>query len=492
MAEVAGLVLGAIPLLLSALEHSGDITGPIDRLFRWKSYDQTLRILLKGVVDDEELSDMLQDPQCGSWGRPGLERDLKDKLETAYDSCMSTIWEMDSVLKEIASSIYQLGGASQIHQSGLRGVLNGNPPAQSPLGRIKQFDFATGLRYTMTNRQIKHSLEKLQNCNDRLDDFISKAGRIQDEPSVSSSRISFIAPLDDIRHNATQIYCAITRSWCAFHKTHSAAWRLESRIRRRKKIGRRLVDRAGVGEPGRCQDGTEALLRYLFCAQARASSAMEFRLDKQGSLRCHSRDDLVFPLLDERGETLEVLMPKLKFHMGAMMDFYTLIINLVTALVQLGGTPWLRKPWTKRDIMFFETRGNAAENTDVLHPYLVNQHPEDALPVNDPLQCNEIDRNNIATLGVMILELQSGRSIEEFRTPDDGPCSTGSNLLVATRVLDKLYHRGSISEGLTRAITYCLQSSIHPATSLTDEQFVDTFIEQTVGPLEKERRVLMG
>ena len=172
-----------------------------------------------------------------------------------------------------------------------------------------------------------------------------------------------------------------------------------------------------------------------------ASSAMEFRLDEQGSLRYHSRDDLVFPLLDDRGETLDVLLPKLKFHMGAMMDFYTLIINLVTTLV---------------------------------------------------LQCNEIDRNNIATLGVMILELQSGRSIEEFRTPEDGPCSTGSNLLVATRVLDKLYHRGSISEGLTRAVTYCLQSSIHPATSLTDDQFVDTFIEQTVGPLEKERRVLMG
>ncbi|KAK7968974.1 hypothetical protein PG996_002581 [Apiospora saccharicola] len=265
MAEVAGLVLGAIPPLHSALEHSGDITGPIDRLFRWKryknwqirqlnycsvSYDQALRILLKGVVDDEELSYMLQDPQCESWGRLGL--------ETAYDSCMSAIWE-------IASSIDRLGGATQIHQTGLRGVLNGSPPSQSPLGRIKHVDFAT-----------------------------------------------------------------------------------------------------------------------------------------------------------------------------------------------------------------------------------VNQHPEDAPPFDDPLQCNEIDRNNIATLGVMILELQSGRSIEEFRTPEDGPCSTCSNLLVATRVLDKLYHRGSISEGPTRAVTYCLQSSIHPATSLMDDQFVDTFIEQTVGPLEKERRVLMG
>lgn len=49
-----------------------------------------------------------------------------------------------------------------------------------------------------------------------------------------------------------------------------------------------------------------------------------------------------------------------------------------------------------------------------------------------------------------------------------------------------------MSEGLTKAITFCLQSSINPAACLIDKQFVDVVIEQTVGPLEKDMRVLIG
>ncbi|KAK8093414.1 hypothetical protein PG997_000099 [Apiospora hydei] len=520
MAEVAGLVLGAIPLLISALEHSDDITGPFRRLLHWRryrndqirqlnycsvSYDQTLRLLLKNVVDDEELSEMLEDPQCSTWGRPGLERDLRAKLGMVYESCLSTIKEMDSVMREIAGNIEKLGGSGQVQTAGLRAVLNANTSAQRISDRNECFQFATGLRYTISNRQIKKSLKKLQECNARLDNFISKAGMIQDNFNSPSFKISFVMPLDDIRCDATRIYDSITRSWCAFHNTHTAAWRLESRIRRRKKAGSgcpkqgpkvMFVESAPEELP---LEGPQALTQVTNICSAlnkNIAESIEFRLDGEGSLRYHNRDSAEqSPSISERGETLDELLSKHQFYFGTSMESYTLAINLITTLVQLGGTPWLRNPWTKKDIMFFAIQGSNLGNLDTLHPYLINQHPPDDSPRNglhpSNHSSNEVDRNNIATLGVMLLEMQSGRRIEDFRTPEDGAFSTGSNLAVATRLLQRLHDRGSMSEGLTRAITYCLQSSINPAASLTDKQFVDAFINETVSPLEKERRFLM-
>ncbi|KAK8050705.1 hypothetical protein PG994_012435 [Apiospora phragmitis] len=109
------------------------------------------------------------------------------------------------------------------------------------------------------------------------------------------------------------------------------------------------------------------------------TSAIEIQLDTDGSFGYHSRCAGESPALEKKGEALDVLLPKLKLHMGAMMEFYTLMINMITTPVQLGGTPWLRKPWNKKNIMFFEVKGNGADKIDVLHPYLVNHHPEGEL-----------------------------------------------------------------------------------------------------------------
>ncbi|KAK6863828.1 hypothetical protein PG995_000356 [Apiospora arundinis] len=556
MAEVAGLVLGAIPLLISALEHSDDIVGPLRRLLYWKryrndqihqlnycsvSYDQTLRLLLKDVVDDEELCEMLEDPKCSTWGRPGLERDLKAKLGMAYESCMSTILEMDLVMREIAGNIEKLDGSNQVKKAGLRAVLDANTPSQRTSDRIERFQFATGLRYTISHRQVKESLKKLKGCNKRLDDFISKASMIQDDFSPPSPKISFVMPLDDIRQDATRIYDTIARSWCAFHNTHTAAWRLESRIRHRRKAGKRLMKQTG-SEPGcfnvsvldssqlvwlhtsfNCQNKIEEAIRPkqgpkvvfvesvpegLSLEVSRAliqvtdicsalnrnqTSAIEFRLDAEGSLRYHSRHHSADQslLIDKRGETLDELLSKHQFYFGASMHSYTLAVSLITTLVQLGGTPWLRRPWTKKDILFFAMQGSNLGNLHTLRPYLINQHPPDDSSHDGLNHSNEVDRTNIATLGVMLLEMQSGCRIEEFRTPEDGVFSIGSNLVVATRVLHDLYHQGLMSEGFKRAITYCLQSSINPTASLTDKQFVDAFIQEAIGPLEKEVQALI-
>ncbi|KAH7141973.1 hypothetical protein EDB81DRAFT_885024 [Dactylonectria macrodidyma] len=77
-AEIAGLVLGAVPLLISELEHYEDFVEPMVAFLKWKgqlskvtrrllmghtAYDHNVRLLLKQVVSNEDLVDMMDDPQ---------------------------------------------------------------------------------------------------------------------------------------------------------------------------------------------------------------------------------------------------------------------------------------------------------------------------------------------------------------------------------------------------------------------------------------------
>ena len=49
-----------------------------------------------------------------------------------------------------------------------------------------------------------------------------------------------------------------------------------------------------------------------------------------------------------------------------------------------------------------------------------------------------------------------------------------------------------MSDGLARAIQHCLKSSFDLTANFSDQEFVKTFIDQTIGPLEKEMRCLMN
>lgn len=75
--EIAGVVLGAIPLVIAAIEHYEDVTTPMKIFLRFKgevrkvirelgnlhvSYEMSLKVLLQPIVGPQELVDMIKDP----------------------------------------------------------------------------------------------------------------------------------------------------------------------------------------------------------------------------------------------------------------------------------------------------------------------------------------------------------------------------------------------------------------------------------------------
>jgi hypothetical protein len=120
-AEVAGLVLGAIPLVISALEHYEDFAQPTKDFFhqnRYRrkllqelyiihtSYDQATRLLLKGIVETVSNREaMMDDPRNKLWREGYIADNLRDQLGLVYKPFLLTIEEVAEILAELSANL---------------------------------------------------------------------------------------------------------------------------------------------------------------------------------------------------------------------------------------------------------------------------------------------------------------------------------------------------------------------------------------------------
>ncbi len=118
--EIAGVVLGALPLLISAMEHYESSLDRVLAFFKWKDelhkamrelwiqhsyYEMTLRNLLVGMVDEAELVEMMSQPQSPLWKSPGLDEKLRQKLGAAHGIYGYTIQNMGRHMETLASHL---------------------------------------------------------------------------------------------------------------------------------------------------------------------------------------------------------------------------------------------------------------------------------------------------------------------------------------------------------------------------------------------------
>jgi hypothetical protein len=118
--EVAGVVLGAIPLIISAIEHYESNLDRARAFWKWQdelekairglwiqhsSYELTLRNLLKEVASPVEINEMMGDFRHVLWGSQLLSDALKANLQVAYEVYFHTIKEMESYMITLASHL---------------------------------------------------------------------------------------------------------------------------------------------------------------------------------------------------------------------------------------------------------------------------------------------------------------------------------------------------------------------------------------------------
>jgi hypothetical protein len=122
--EVSGLVLGAMPLLVEALQfyksrakdilrHEEVMNELIRKLHaEHVLFRSTCTRLIDGLVADDKMEDLLDSATEAAWAKAladGLEDKLKDRLSSAYHFCTSTIRNIGKNLVALEAVIGLVG-----------------------------------------------------------------------------------------------------------------------------------------------------------------------------------------------------------------------------------------------------------------------------------------------------------------------------------------------------------------------------------------------
>lgn len=118
--EVAGLVLGSIPLVVAALEHYAEGVESIKKGWRYRLELQSLandleaeygrflltcERLLRDIVSEEELELLMKDPGGPRWKDTELENKLRKRLQFSYATYLKCIDDMARTLREIQTKL---------------------------------------------------------------------------------------------------------------------------------------------------------------------------------------------------------------------------------------------------------------------------------------------------------------------------------------------------------------------------------------------------
>lgn len=284
--EVAGVVLGVLPLIISAIEHYDSGLDRMTAFVKWKGeldkamrelwiqhsyYEMTLRTLLGGVVTETELEEMITRPESELWKSRHLDRELRQKLGKAYQVYSFTITEMGGYMKTLAKHL-DLDKTEASTADDLGAILEANPPVEgSLLHGTAKFEFRRRLKLTVKRSDIRRLLKDIKHCNERLDSFIEKADKFeqsvpqqQQQQQTTDSRRSPILsiPLQQIHSHAHHVHSMLSRAWtCSTHSSHRVHLLLEHRMMRTK---RKIQMRSRIGGSGDGQESDPASFKLYF------------------------------------------------------------------------------------------------------------------------------------------------------------------------------------------------------------------------------------
>ena len=118
--EVAGAVLGSIPLAISALEHYRDGLRAVQR---WRKYERELQSMIRnletekarlqnvcekllvGLVPPSRIEAMVDDPTCHLWLEKETQKRIRARLWRSWSVFEETTQNMQTAIKELIGKL---------------------------------------------------------------------------------------------------------------------------------------------------------------------------------------------------------------------------------------------------------------------------------------------------------------------------------------------------------------------------------------------------
>ncbi|KAK8077005.1 hypothetical protein PG996_003175 [Apiospora saccharicola] len=242
--ELAGIVLGAIPLLISALENYKSGKSFLGTFMKWEAQLDTLLFRLKNqrlsflfdilellrsanVEDVVDRSD-LTEPEC----LPVLQSaktgaHLRDYLGQHYDAFVGILGRYETCLKLIARKLRHTRRLPLVAKDDLGALLAANPPGD------KGFAFKERISFSIDKGRLVQLIEELN--EDRLSlKTIIKGMKSQQqytikEPTRDSNKLATL--LGQVQTQAQSLFTAMTKSCeCSCPRRHRVLLQLHNRI----------------------------------------------------------------------------------------------------------------------------------------------------------------------------------------------------------------------------------------------------------------------
>ncbi len=156
-----------------------------------------------------------------------------------------------------------------------------------------------------------------------------------------------------------------------------------------------------------------------------------------------------------------------------------LAITLASTALQLNNTPWLHDQWGNEDILFHD---GSVEHLYISKSFETN--PDEPQQTRDS-PWTPVRNESIFNLGVLLIELSYGRSLDSFQTPGDHAEFT--KYAIATRLVNSL--AGEETEGYvsaTRTCIFCDFGAKIKSLSLDNPSFRQVVYDDVFVPLEED------
>ncbi|KAG5810240.1 hypothetical protein H9Q74_006580 [Fusarium xylarioides] len=562
--EIAGIVLGSIPLLISAIEHYSDSLDRATAFFKWKdglnsvlrefwyqhsSFELTLRNILKDVASPSEIEEMIGDPHHELWKSRDLSQALQEMLKFAYRPYISTIKDMHTCMKRLASHLDIDRDAGTADD--LEAIMKANKRLPSASG-LTRFEFKRAVKLTMKRKEVRTLLEDMKACNNRLDEFINKS----EAPSNNSitgttvERLGLSSSLQQIQNYATMLHQTLGKAWsCSAHASHEIRLLLEDRVVRHSepkslkkvKLSRKppcftithkspmssalwksakieIIDSDQEDQEADEKDKTirfkDAPPRRLFqgqqsmnirsihgltvvrdlCTAFRCYNGFGFGLDDQGVLYETYQDEIKPVCCADNLISLEEL---LLTHSG-MKCFtplteeqrYRLSIILTSSFLQLHSTPWLNKHWNQHAVFFSSTSIDDQLVVDLGHPFIAESYGTSSCQNTTSFEAKGLadDSANLLMLAKILLQIKFHGRTSFANSKENMSNSTAFDRVRESQLLNQwiFQERENLSFAHYNAIQFCIAASNSIDANLWDLKYRQIVLDRVVVPLVNE------
>ncbi|KAF4817786.1 hypothetical protein CGCSCA5_v005441 [Colletotrichum siamense] len=575
--EVAGVVLGTIPLLISALEHYKE---GISTIRAWRNYDRELRSLIRnlqtervrfqdvcekllvGLVSQCQIESMVDDPFGPAWQEEKVRAKIEARLWRSFSNFEDIIKDMEEATKEMKTKldlqpdgtikwqeatliIREFKRASFVlkrsdHAEQMEIIKEGISSLESVIDRNIQLEPTRKLR---SQGRLMRLVREISGSVYRALRFSFQCSCAHEVHLGLASRSVELAQKDEDEDVIQKLDFQLALTYDKNEKTANDEKEQYERVGweelRVQALPRETVQTsAPVGRPSKTKmsgmgksksvsftmshsatatatcigqtstmvvqqsfsslsisSSNSGLHEHINLCERIRRSQQQLAFDCYGMIRDRSdqmcREFGVYPKFGSDRDQWsvislrEVLESPLEFpHMPVSAKLH-LAAMIASSFLQLHQTPWLPEILTSRDILFLK-RGAELQYEHAFVMKGLQERLEDKQKGNNSAPSSRCPA--LLALGILLLELNLGRTIESLRiqyeTPPPGAPRLMYDSMTAQRLLQE---RQMDSLNYKSAVQRCIGGEFaRPKLDLNDEDFRQEIYEKVVALLETD------